>query len=595
MAKSNSKRNYGCGPSQRGQSFSSIGPTLSGFDAYGYPIVRSARLPESYHISNGRVYGQTAASATSILPMKLVDAPAPPVKPGLVKVDGFKLKPYPNVPAAPAGLPEQYKFCVQKGASGYFFRFRDAKTPLHGSEANVVKCEGDLCMVNMPGSSALKEAPICSDIGNDKEQVGPDCCVRIVTGGSGQIVCPGSSYDLMLVKIVATENVKGLLVASIEHPDLPGGGTRLPVCEAVDENPLDRICCIEEKTGLIVCPEGVDFPLRGMSIPLEFLEFVSMPDGLELARLRCGDINMIPPSERAANPTLDAMFNVCEELGGYIFPLCSQKPRPTPGDIRPPDMPKNLPDICCYDAATGTLVCEGSKYHGIPVNVVARDNIGGKEIVSVESDALPGGGMRVPVCPALPEIPRLPPSKCCVVETSSKLVLVCDPSTHHWNGKDVTSMGECFNTPNGRFCVIKFNDSNGEVVLEIPVCPPEGDRPSDETPDRPDDGETPDDERIPDDTPFLPPTEPPADDSECGDRCRRHWVNMVEKPAKLSRCDQKWLDMLEKLKSGGLTGPGHRFSGLRSNRRYSGCTPSVRGGRFPGLRGGRRTIESLLR
>ena len=579
MATKKNNPKVGPRPGTTTRTFGSLGPVLAGFDAYGYPIVRNARLPESYHILDGRIYGQ----GTQITAMKLVDLPAmgepTPTPPSMTKVDGFKLKPGPNVPAA-TGLPEGHTYCIQKGESGYFYRFADPKSPLHGSEADVVACVGDVCSVRIPGDSALHEALLCSDLGNDKEPIGPDCCVRVVAGGSGQIVCPGSAYDLMLVKIVTFENVKGLKVASIEHPDLPGGGSRLPVCEPIDATPSDRICCIEESTGTIVCPDGVDFPLNGMRIPLEYLEFVDMPNGDRVARLRCGDIDNISPSERAENKVLDAMFNVCEDLGGYIFPLCSRRgPRPTPGDIRPSDIPApKFPDICCYDPSTGTLVCEGTAYHGLVVNVVTEAVIGGKQIVSVESESLPGGGMRVPVCAPRPEIPMLPPGKCCAVESSAGLTLICDPSTHPWNGKDVTGMGECVDTNAGRMCVIKFEDAYGSSVLEIPVCAPKDDEILPPGPEDP--------PRSPDE-PLIPPTEPPADGDGCEERgCRDRWEKMVRAPARLSKCDQKWLDLLEKLKYGAaIPNPGHRYSGIRRDRRYSGGVPECRGGRLPGLRG----------
>ena len=279
-----------------------------------YPIIRNFRLPAPYRLADGRVYGQ---ASSAIKPMKLVavapDGSTPPPKPGIAKVDKFKLKPSPTVPGAPDDLPPQFKFCVQKGESGYFFRFRNAKTSLHGAEANVVKCEPDqqtgmmMCMVNMPGTSNLVAAPLCEEPGADKEPVPEDCCVRVLSDTSGQIVCPGSAYDLMVVEIVTFANVQDIQIASVQHPDLPGGGVRLPVCEPIDEEPDERPCCVEEDTGLIICPEGIDFPLAGKKIPLEYLEFADNADGTKVARLKCGDVMNIPPSEQAADPALAAM------------------------------------------------------------------------------------------------------------------------------------------------------------------------------------------------------------------------------------------------------------------------------------------------
>ena len=589
----------------------SIGPVAAGFDHYGYPIVRNFNLPAPFQLAEGRQYG---AIQSSIKPMKLVAVPsdgsAPKPKPGIAKVDKFKLKPSPTVPAAPDDLPPQFKFCVQKGEHGYFFRFRNAKTSLHGAEANVVDCKPDestgmvMCMVNMPGTSHLTPAPLCEEAGADKDPVPQDCCVKILGDESGQLVCAGSTYDLLIVKIVTFANAGGIQFASVEHPDLPGGGARLPVCEPMDEEPDERPCCIEEKTGLIVCPKGMDFPLAGKKIPLEYLEFADNIDGMKVARLRCGDISDIPPSERAANPTLDAMFNICEELGGYVFPVCTQKPpkrRPkTPPKLtpRPIPPPPKFPDICCYDPTTGTLVCEGTPYHGLTVDVVTETVVGGKPIVSVAHPKLPGGGARVPLCPPPPEIPKVPPADCCVVESSAGLSLMCDPADHPWNGKNVTGLGKCFDTPKGRMCVLQWEDEYGSHTLEVPVCPPPPQKiPPPETGDIP-----PAPEPVPVPVPprqpkLPPPTRPPAPDKEDSD-CRRRWDEMVHAPAKLTKCDKKWLAVLKKLRSGhACPTPGRRASGLKLNgkgkpRKYGmGIAPEHRKyARYPGLRGGRRTI-----
>lgn len=588
-----------------------MGPVAAGFDHYGYPIIRNFNLPEPFVMERARRYG---AASAAIKPMRLIALPpgaGPKIpKPGLAKADKYRLKPSPTVPAAPSDLPSKYKFCVQKGEHGYFFRFRNAKTSLHGAEANVRSCEPDdagmmICGVQMPGTSHLTFAPLCEEPGADKEAVPVDCCVRVLGDESGQIVCPGSAYDLLVVKIVTFANLNGLQIASVEHPDLPGGGVRLPVCEPIDEEPDERPCCIEERTGLIVCPEGLDFPLAGQKIPLEFLEFVDEIDGTRSARLRCGDIEDIPPSERAANPTLDAMWMICEELGGYIFPVCTQRPKrprkPKRAPKRPIPPPPKFPDICCYDPTTGTLVCEGTPYHGLAVEVVTEAIVGGKAIVSVAHADLPGGGMRVPLCPRRPEIPRLPPADCCVVESAQGLTLMCDPQGHPWNGKNVTGMGQCIDTPNGRICVLQWEDEYGTHTLEVPVCPP----PREKIPPPPSGDIPPPPESVPVPVPprekIPPPSRPPGDGCESVEatRCKTRWNDMIRKPAKLNKCDKKWLAVLKELRSGkGRCGPGRRASSLKLKgtkakpRKYGmGIAPENREyARYPGLRGGRRTI-----
>ena len=569
-----------------------VGPVAAGFDHYGYPIVRNFRLPTPFVPVPGRRYG---ANASMIKPLQIAAAGTVP-KPGIAKVDVYKTKPAPSVPAAPASLPPQYKFCVQKGAHGYFFRFRDAKTSMHGAEADVISCEPDptgtmICMVSIPGTNRPVAAPLCTEPGADKERLSPDCCVKILSDSSGQLVCPGSAYDLLIVKIVTYANLNDIQIASIEHPDLPGGGARVPVCEPMDEEADERPCCIDEKTGLVVCPEGLDFPLAGIEIPLQFLEFVDNVDGMRVARLKCGDISDIPPSDRAANPDLDAMYNICEELGGYIFPVCTSDTRPVP---KPKPRPKKFPDICCYDPSTGTLVCEGTVFHGLAVEAITETVVNGRRIVSVAHPDLPGGGARVLLCPPRPEIPRVPPAECCVIESSAGLTLMCNPADHPWHGRDVTGAGQCIDTPDGRMCVLKWTDEYGDNLLEVPICPPPPERipvPSADIPPAPEPVPVP----VPPRQPKLPPpSAPPTDgcESEEGSRCRGHWEDMISKPAKLTKCDHKWIKMLKELRSGrGRPSPGRRYSCVAGRRYGTGISPDhLEYARFPGLRGGRRTI-----
>ena len=545
-----------------------IGPVASGFDHYGYPIIRNFRLPEPYHLSTGRHYEATAI----IKPMKL--ATDPPVKPSIPRVDDFRIKPSPTVPGAPRDLPAEFEFCIQKGRAGHFFRFRDSRASLHGSEVNVIghKTSHDgmiLCSVRVPGLNGIIDAPLCEEYGSDKEPLSSGCCVRILGNESGQIVCPGSSYDLLVAKIVTLTTVHGIQIAAIEHPDLPGGGARLPVCEPMDEELDERPCCIDESTGRLVCPEGLSHPLDGKRIPLQYLEFVDGLDGSREARLRCGDLEG-DQSLIAGDPTLRAMRNICEEFGGYIFPVCSSStPRLTPKRV------PRLPDICCYDPDSGSLVCEGTHYHGLQVEVVTETVIGGRLIVSVSHESLPGGGMRIPVCAPRPEIPIPPPVECCVIESDSGLTLVCDPENHPWNGKEVADFGRCIDTPNGRICILRWEDRHGAHTIEVPICPSPT-IPVPRVPPTPDPGSH-----------LPPPTRPPANkcESEEARRCREKWDAVVKSPAKMSKCDQKWMDILRRLQSGNLgSGPGRRFgTGIRPNH--------LKHARFPGLRGGRGTIE----
>ena len=202
----------------------------------------------------------------------------------------------------------------------------------------------------------------------------------------------------------------------------------------------------------------------------------------------------------------------------------------------------------------------------------------------------------MPLCPPPPDIPKLPPGECCVVESPAGLTLVCDPASHPWNGRPVTDYGQCIDTPNGRMCVLNFSDEYGTHTLEVPVCPPPPVKipppTTDDIPPAPDPIPIP----IPP-GPVLPPPTPrppgPTEDSEC----KQKWDEMVSAPAKLSKCDRKWLELLRKLRSGrgratlgrrasslNLTGKKPRKYGMGIGAEHTEYAP------FPGLRGGRRTI-----
>lgn len=627
-----SHRSYSCASAPT----PTMGKVLSGFDAYGYPEMANMRLPRPYVLagSNARVYG--AGSSAQISPMKLVSVnqgAEPKPKPSVVGGGNkFKLKVHPSPPAAPESLAPEYEFCVQKGDSGYFFRYRDPTHPLHGSNATVNGCDEDpnlglVCSVEVPGVSTHHTiVPVCQD-GTDKEPVSSDCCVKILSSDSGQIVCPGSPYDLLVGRVAETFTSHGMLIARFEHPDVPGGSVKLAVCEDIEEVPEERPCCVEESTGTIVCPEGVNFPLAGQTIPLEYLEFGSERDGTKIARLRCGDVLEVNPSARASDRILDAMWRVCEELGGYTFLVCKKASDPklssTPHH-KEPSPPQRVPDICCYDPRTGLLVCEGTKYHDLPVDVVNETSVGGKDIVSVASDKIPGGQMRVPLCPEDKGPPRLPPSCCCVVESSAGLLLSCEPKDHPWNNKDVSGLGECLDTESGRMCVLRWEDEFGSHVLEIPACPPASPPPpiletpppgvelppppppggggGEGPPPPPHDGGVPrpDPEPIPP-GPSIPPApgyescrwpespfDPAREEAASSARVREMWHEMVTKPSKMTKCDEKWVRLLKKVESR-KSGPGRRRSTLTQKRKYGmGIKDDNKTyGAWPGMRGGR--------
>lgn len=368
-----------------------MGHRLVGFED-GYPVLGRgyARLPGEYCIK--RRYGQLG-----IKPMVLTAAPP--------KSDGgfasnlpitAKPKPSPSVPAAPDDLPPEYDFCVQQEQNGTrFLRFRDPSHLMHGADVTASsQCDED-GMCHGGQGDMFWSAPTCSDPADDKEPVPIPCCVDTNTS---MLVCPGSAYDSLVVQIVqgSAQEIGGISHVSVKHPDLPGGFIRsVPVCEPIDpDEPDEKPCCIEESTGMIVCPEGVDHPFAGQMIPLEYVLFTDAADGTRIARIDCGAVG-------SADAVQASLLDFCKSNGGMIFNACEK----IPPDIEIP-VPEPVPDLCCFDPETQSLVCEGSRFHGLVVRVVTTASLpDGTQIVSVEHPDLPGGGARLPFCMVPPEIP----------------------------------------------------------------------------------------------------------------------------------------------------------------------------------------------
>lgn len=398
------------------------GCRLIGFDEEGYPVVERgySRLPEGWQMK--RKYG------ISVKPMVLAPTltKAAATAPSMNLPITAKPKPSPGPPAAPDDLPEGYDFCVQQDGDGTrFLRFRDPSHKYHGMDVTASsQCGYDeskgMLMCHGGGGDFFWDAPVCTMEAGVKERVPSSCCVDMQ---SSTLVCPGASYDGLTVEILpkSDQNIGGVAHVSVAHPDLPGGVLRpVPVCEPPEVDvPEEKPCCIEEQTGMIVCAGGsAASDLAGKTIPLEYLKFYDDPDGSRVAFVDCGQLGSGPESEIQAQ-----LMKLCGSVGGFKFPVCEKArppitpiPFPKPGpDIVPVPIPDEdlvpvpeepVPDLCCFEPNSSSIVCEGTKFHGLVVKVVASTTLpSGLEIVSVEHPDLPGGGARLPICTPPPEVP----------------------------------------------------------------------------------------------------------------------------------------------------------------------------------------------
>jgi hypothetical protein len=341
----------------------------------GYPIPYVAKRfgvtpePEIKAVKIAQANGKPSIVGSSILPLTA------------------KVKPTSSIPAAPPGLPPEYDFCVQE--NGMILRARDVTHKLHGKSV-LGSCFDDeetglrMCSFDV-GGDVSETVPACIEKAGISEPtpVPPACCFDIETS---TLVCEGSPLHGLIVEMVAEDEVNGIKIASVEHPDLPGGGARMPICEPMDRPkvwdipppkrpPADEIpsdCCIDEETLSIVCADPTD-PEHGKSVEDIFEDCVDKLEG-RVCRIRVG--------------------STLVEL-----PACHAPPPPPPGVDDAPE----IPCLCCFDTDTSTLLCEGTVFHGLKVDVVAiADMPDGTQVASVEHPSLPGGGIRAPMCSAIP-------------------------------------------------------------------------------------------------------------------------------------------------------------------------------------------------
>ena len=82
-----------------------------------------------------------------------------------------------------------------------------------------------------------------------------------------------------------------------------------------------------------------------------------------------------------------------------------RRPPPPKREMSPAPVPKKVPvpQLCCFNPETSSLVCEGTPYDGLIVELITRTTLpNGMEVASVSHPSIPGGGARVPVCPEGP-------------------------------------------------------------------------------------------------------------------------------------------------------------------------------------------------
>jgi len=288
----------------------------------------------------------------------------------------------------------------------------------------------------------------------------PELCYDAVSGTL--VGDPSDPLNGVAVQLIGIDAATGR--ALVRHPSLPNQEAYFPLC--ADDDPwlttptgtdLPPTCCVDERTGLVTCPQGAaDSYMHGRTVPLETITcytddtaeqnrwcevhtgdneflFLSCPQPPDLipppgtpqqccydvasGTLRCdGEWNGLKVSLLAMQPQADGSIlaivmspDFAPENSTMAFPICDD------------------PVVdCCYDPTTETIVCPGNELDGAAAGIVAS-------WVSADGQIYvwavwQGGGARMPLCPGTDECP---PVFCCV--NLQTLTLVC-PGKPELNG-----------------------------------------------------------------------------------------------------------------------------------------------------------------
>ena len=194
----------------------------------------------------------------------------------------------------------------------------------------------------------------------------PETCYDPSTG-----TLVGEPFDGVEVQLIGIDASGQALV---RHESLPNMEAYFPICPDDDDRlvaPTDpggldlNGCCIDPQTGIIRCPGGEQqWYMHGRTVPLELVACF-MQNGQQICEIAVADST-------------------------FRLPPCTQP------DLIPPPGGEQ---ICCYDVATGTLLCDGA-WNGLKVSLLAMQaGADGSIVALVMSEELrPNSTMTFPIC-----------------------------------------------------------------------------------------------------------------------------------------------------------------------------------------------------
>jgi hypothetical protein len=358
---------------------------------------------------------------------------------------------------------------------GRFVKCDDQNHPLHGKPAAEAIAEGftlELC----PPPAELP--PCCVELGHYEKDG------KVYTG---RLVCDDPSRPAHGMLVMAEALPDGMYARVIAEVGDRRIQVRLPLCEEEDV-PEEIPCCVRD--GKLYCPDHPDY--HGMP----YVEFQ------QLHGKRLDDCPEIPPSpellppdccvqldENGQNPILvcsdpsnpwhgyalnegEYNCNIPEGWCGVLLTAPDGRQAKFKMPLCPPPKPEPVPPDCCYDVATGTLICKGdpdSEWNGLKVSL--EQLVSGPPMMAMVSHAKLGSApVRFPVCE------EAPPADCCFdpgpAETGAQGTLVC-PGNPELNGKPATLVD--LNIVNGQpLATVAWAGGGARMPL---CCPPATDRP----------------------------------------------------------------------------------------------------------------------
>ena len=275
--------------------------------------------------------------------------------------------------------------------------------------------------------------------GPDPSSTAPDpttCCVDI---DAMAIICedPGNMYHGAEVLEIGTIHDDGLVSLTFMDPmtNQPLGG-RFYLCDVPPDN-----------------GGGGGGGFEGCCVMLgDFSEYDEEFDtevnynGMVVCDDTSNPLHNTPVIGSETNDGTGFTFSTGGDEMPITLPLCEQPP----------------PLECCYDTATGLLICEDGTTLEVSLLDLSVDNADGKTYARVEHPNLPNGAGTFPVCEE-----EVPPD-CCFDGNSS--TLVCEDG--ELTGMPAGVISERMTSDGRRLVVVAWEGGQAEMELCTEECPP---------------------------------------------------------------------------------------------------------------------------